>query len=135
MDKQQILIVDDEPLVISELVGFLRDEPYEIFTARNGTEGLEILRKEEIGLAVVEMDIEGLDGITLLKRVKAEKIQTTMLIMKGLGNMELGAEVIKAGAVSVFDKPIERDVFLAKVKKYMPPQDIWKSWLDGVTPL
>ena len=126
MDKQQILIVDDEPLVISELVGFLRDEPYEIFTARNGTEGLEILRKEEIGLAVVEMDIEGLDGITLLKRVKAEKIQTTMLIMKGLGNMELGAEVIKAGAVSVFDKPIERDVFLAKVKKYRPPQDIWR---------
>ena len=55
MDKQQILIVDDEPLVISELVGFLRDEPYEVFTARNGTEGLEILRKEEIGLAVVEM--------------------------------------------------------------------------------
>ena len=131
MDKQQILIVDDEPLVISELVGFLRDEPYEIFTARNGTEGLEILRKKEIGLAVVEMDIEGLDGITLLKRVKAEKIQTTMLIMKGLGNMELGEEVIKAGAMSVFDKPIERDVFLAKVKKYMPPQDIWKSWLES----
>ena len=45
--------------------------------------------------------------------------------------MELGAEVIKAGAVSVFDKPIERDVFLAKVKKYMPPQDIWKSWLES----
>ena len=131
MDKQQILIVDDEPLVISELVEFLRDEPYEIFTARNGIEGLEILRKEEIGLAVVEMGIEGMDGITLLKRVKAEKIQTVMLIMTGLGNMELGAEVTRAGAVSVFDKPIERDVFLAKVKKYMPPQEIWKSWLES----
>ena len=131
MDKQQILIVDDESLVISELVGFLRDEPYEIFTARNGIEGLEILRKEGIGLAVVEMKIKGMDGMTLLKRVKAEKIQTTMLIMTDLGNMELGAEVIKAGAVSVFDKPIEKDVFLAKVKKYMPPQDIWKSWLES----
>ena len=131
MDKQKILIVDDEPLVISQLVGFLRDEPYEIFTARNGTEGFEILRKEEVSLAVVEMKIKGMDGMTLLKRVKAEKIQTVMLIMTDLGNMELGAEVIKAGAVSVFDKPIEKDVFLAKVKKYMPPQDIWKSWLES----
>ena len=131
MDKQKILIVDDEPLVISELVGFLRDESYEIFIAKNGTEGLEILRKEEIGLAVVEMDIEGMDGLTLLKRVKEEKIQTVMLIMTGLGNMELGEEVIKASAVSVFDKPIEKDVFLAKIKKYMPPKDIWKTWLES----
>ena len=131
MDKQQILIVDDEPLVISQLVGFLKDEPYEIFTARNGIEGFGILRQEEVGLAVVEMDIKGMDGITLLKRVKKEKIQTVMLIMTDLGNMELGAEVIKVGAVSVFDKPIEKDVFLAKVKKYMPPQDIWKSWLES----
>ena len=131
MDKQQILIVDDAPLVISELVGFLRDEPYEIFTARNGIEGFEILRKEEVGLAVVEMGIEGMDGLTLLKRVKEEKIQTVMLIMTELGNMELGAEVIKTGAVSVFDKPIEKDVFLVKIKKYMPSQDIWKTWLES----
>ena len=131
MDKLQILIVDDEPLVISQLVGFLRDKPYEIFTARNGTEGFEILRQEEIGLAVVEMKIKGMDGMTLLKRVKEEKIQTVMLVMTDLGNMELGAEAIKAGAVSVFDKPIEKDVFLAKVKKYMPLQDIWKSWLES----
>ena len=131
MDKQQILIVDDEPLVISEFVEFLRDEPYEIFTARNGIEGFEILRKEEIALAVVEMKIKGMDGITLLKRVKEEKIQTVMLIMTSSGNLELGAEAIKAGAVSVFDKPIEKDVFLAKVKKYMPLQDIWKSWLEA----
>ena len=131
MDKQQILIVDDELCVISELVGFLRDEPYKVFTARNGKEGLEILRQEEIGLAVVEMKIKGMDGMTLLKRVKEEKIQTTILIMTSLGNMELGAEMTKAGAVSVFDKPIEKDVFLAKVKKYMPPQDIWKIWLES----
>ena len=131
MDKQRILIVDDDSLVISELIEFLRDESYEIFTARNGIEGLEILRKEKIGLAVLEIDIEGMNGLTLLKRVKAEKIQTTILIMTSLGKMELGAEAIKAGAVSVFDKPIKKDVFLAKVKKYMPPQDIWKSWLES----
>ncbi len=129
MDKQKILIVDDEPLVISELVGFLRDESYDVFTAENGFKGLEILRKENIDLAVVEID--AMDGITLLKRVKAEKIQTAMLVMTDLQSAELGEQLIKAGAVSVFDKPIKRDVFLAKIKKYMPPQDMWKIWLES----
>ena len=131
MDKQQILIVDDEPLVISELVGFLRDESYDVFTAENGIEGLEILRKEEIDLAVVEMDIEGMDGITLLENVKAEKIQTAILIMADFETIESVEKILKAGAVSVFDKPIKKDVFLAKLKEYMPPQDIWKTWLES----
>ena len=131
MDKQKILIVDDDPLIISELIGFVREEPYEIFTAENGVKGLEILQKEEIDLAVVEIYVEDMDGITLLKRAKAEKIQTAILIMTDLGTLELGEEVIKASAVSVFDKPIKRGAFLAKVKKYMPPQDMWKASLES----
>ena len=131
MDKQKILIVDDDPLIISELIGFVREEPYEIFTAENGVKGLEILQKEKIDLAVVEIYVEDMDGITLLKRAKAEKIQTAILIMTDLGTLELGEEVIKASAVSVFDKPIKRGAFLAKVKKYMPPQDMWKASLES----
>ncbi len=50
-----------------------------------------------------------------------------MLIMTSLRSAELGEQLIKAGAASVFDKPIERDVFLTQVKRYMPPQDIWKT--------
>ncbi len=129
MDKQKILIVDDEPLVISQLVGFLSDEPYDVFTAENGCKGLEILRKESIDLAVIEIDITDMDGITLLKQVKEKKIQIAMLIMTDLRSAELGEKAVKAGAVSVLDKPIKRDMFLAKIKKYMPPQDIWKTYL------
>ena len=127
MDKQKILIVDHDLLVISELAGFLWDEPYELCLAGYGIEGLEILRREEIDLAVVELHVEGIDAITLLKHVKEEKIQTAMLIMTSLRSAELGEQLIKAGAASVFDKPIERDVFLTQVKRYMSPQDMWKT--------
>ena len=131
MDKQKILIVDDEPLVMSQLVGFLSDEPYDVLTAEDGIVGIEILRQEKIDLAVVEAHLADMDGITLLKRVKKEKIQISMLIMTDLRSAELGEEVTRAGAVSVFDKPINRDAFLAKVKKYMPPQDMWKTDLES----
>ena len=131
MDKQKILIVDQEPRVISALERFLRDKSYEIFTAENGHKSLEILHKEKIDLAVVEAQVEDMDGITLLTHVQAEKIQTAILIMTSLGSAELGEQLIKAGAVSVLDKPIAKDRFLTKVKRYMPSQYMWKDRLES----
>lgn len=129
MDKQKILIVDDEPGVISELTGFLSSEPYEVFTAENGIEGLEILREKKIDLAVVEVSLRAMDGITLLKGVKREKIQTAMLILTGFGSAEIGATAIKFGAVDVVDKPVMRNEFLKKVKEHLPIRDLWRKSL------
>ena len=61
------------------------------------------------------MDIEGLEWNNAIEACEGGKNSDNYAEYEGFGNMELGA-VIKAGAVSVFDKPIERDVFLAKVK-------------------
>ncbi len=112
-------------------MGFLRDEPYKVFTAPNGIAGFEILKKEKIDLAVAEMYIAGLNGITLLKRVQAEKIQTHILIIGGVARLEATAEILQTGAVSVLDKPIVKDKFLAKIKKYMPSRDRWKTLLES----
>ena len=123
MEKQKILIVDREPRVIAE---FLTDELYDVFTARNGIEGLEILRRGHIHLAVADREAEGLDGIALLKRVKAENIQTPILIMGGVAPMELTEEILRAGAVSVVNKPIEKNRFLVKVEIHIPSGESWK---------
>jgi len=72
MNSQKILIVDGDPSTLSELGGFLVGEPYEVWTAQDGPECLDILRKEGIDLAIVELYIEGVNGIALLKLVKVE---------------------------------------------------------------
>lgn len=130
-EKQRILILDNDPRDISKLAGFLRDEPYDIFATHTGRECLEILRNEKVDLAVIEIHIEDMDGATLLKQVKAENIHTTMIAVTERGTMELAQKVLKAGAVRVFDKPIARDVFLAKVKKYMAPRASWKNKVEA----
>ena len=116
LNKQKILIIDHDPRVLSTLVEFLSDEPYDVCTAENAKEGLEILRREKIDLAVAEKDMAGLDGIALLKRVAAEKIQTNILIIGNVFLMEVTKEILTAGAVSVLDKPIVKDKFLAEVR-------------------
>lgn len=126
MEKQKILIIDHNPRVLSNLSGFMGDEPYDVFTAENGIEGLEILRRDHIHLAVADRGAEGHDGIILLKRVKTENIQTPVLIMGEVAPMELTEEILRAGAVSVLNKPVERNNFLAKVKTHIPSGSSWK---------
>ena len=126
MEKQKILIIDHDPRFLSDLAGFLSDEPYDVFTAENGIEGLEILRREHIHLVVADRGIEGHDGITLLNRVKAENIQTPILIMGEIAPMELTEEILQAGAVSVVNKPVEKNRFLAKVKIHISSGEGWK---------
>lgn len=131
MDQRKILIVDRDPDVTSELAEFLQDEPYEILTAEDGTDGLEILRKDRIDLAVVVACVEDKDGIALMEGVKAEEIRTTILLVTSMGTSELGEKVQKPFAMSVTDEPIDRDVFLANIRRYMPLQDMWKSRLES----
>ena len=126
MEKQKILIIDHAPRVLSDLAGFLSDETYDVFTAENGIEGLEILRREHIHLVVADSGAEGHDGIALLNRVKAENIQTPILIMGKVAPMELTEEILRAGAVSVVNKPVEKNRFLAKVKIHIPSGEGWK---------
>ncbi len=131
MENRKILIVDRDPVATSAIVGFLQDESYEIVTAENGQIGLEMLRKEEIELAVVEACVKDLDGITLLEGANSEEIQTEMLLVTSLGTLKSGENVHKAYAMSALNKPIDREAFLASIRRNMPLQDTWTRRLES----
>ena len=123
MSEQKVLIVDRDSCVISALCEYLSDELYDVFTARDGVAGFKTLRREKIDLAVVDKDIRDLDAISLLACLKVEKIQTNVLIIGGTERLESTERMFKLGAVGMLDKPICKDKFLAKVKKFMPSPD------------
>ena len=128
MDKQRILIIGHATYTMSAFIRFLIDGPHEVFTAPDGREGLEILRSEQIDLAIAEMYIEDVDGIHFAKRVRAAKVQTDILLRARSESLNLDEEIRKT-SVSVF--PIMRDKFLVKIKTLMPSQYPWKTKLES----
>ena len=126
MDKQKILIIGHATYTMSAFISFLIDGPHEVFTAADGREGLEILRSEQIDLAIAEMYIEDVDGVHFVKRVRAEKVQTDILLRARSGSQDLD---LLETSVSVF--PIMRDKFLVKIKTSMPSQYPWKTELES----
>ena len=85
---------------------------------------MKILRRETIDLSIVEMYMAGLDGVTLLRCLKEEKIQTNVLIMESVVPLEVTEKILKAGTAGVLDKPINKDRFLAKIKNCIPLNEV-----------
>ena len=102
MDKQKILIIGHATYTMSAFIRFLIDGPYEVFTAPDGREGLEILRSEQIDLVIAEMYIEDVDGIHFVKCLSAEKTQADILLRARSGSLKLSEEILESKVVSVF---------------------------------
>ena len=119
MDKQKILVVGHATYTMSAFIRFLIDGPYEVFTAPDGIEGLEILRRKKVNLVIAEMYIEDVEGIHFVKGISTEKIQIDILLRARSESLDLGEEILKT-KVRVF--PIVRDKFLVKIKTLVPSQ-------------
>ena len=124
-------MVDRRSAARSEIVRFLQDEPFEIVTAENGGEGLEMLRRRDIDLAVVEARVKEQDWTTLLRGIKAAEIRTEMLLVTSVRTSTSGKRVHGAYSIGALDKPIERDSFLANINRTLPLQDSWKRRLES----
>ena len=104
--KGNLLLVDDEKELLERLEMILEDFADEIFTAENGQEGYEVLLKEKIHCVVCDINMPVLNGVELLKKIRAENINTPFIFYTGHGSSELMLEVVKYGAFDFLNKPL-----------------------------
>jgi putative two-component system response regulator len=86
--NRNLLIVDDEPNVLSSLKRELRQEGYTIYLADRGKAGLDILEKHDIGVILSDQMMPGMDGVTFLEAAKQQKPDVVRLILTGLRSLE-----------------------------------------------
>ncbi len=117
MDKS-ILVVDDEPQILSALKRALRNQSYSVLIANDGNEALEILNQHEVALILSDYMMPGISGTELL--AQAEKIQphTIRIILSGHSDFQTVMQSIKEGVVHKFlAKPWSNDVLIEQINK------------------
>ena len=72
MPLTNVLIVDDEERFLKTTQTLLEKEGYKVFTAADGYKGLEALKDRRIDVVVLDVKMPGLDGVEVLKRIKAD---------------------------------------------------------------
>ena len=88
MTKERILIVDDEKNIVSSLQEILNDEGYDIVTAEDGLDALEIVQSEPPDLVLLDIWIPGMDGIEVLQAIKTYHPEIEVLVMSGHGTID-----------------------------------------------
>ena len=110
--KPRVLIVDDEEAVRSSLRMIFDYEGYEVFLAANGPAGLKMAEQESPDLVILDIKMPQMDGLEVLKRLKAEERSPPVVILSGHGTVKAAVEAVKLGAFDFIEKPPESDRIL-----------------------
>jgi two-component system nitrogen regulation response regulator NtrX len=113
---ESILIVDDEPAILTSLSKILEDEGYQIATAKSGQEALKMLGADPPDLMMLDIWMPELDGIETLKRAREQAPQVQVVMMSGHGNIETAVKAIKLGAYDFIEKPLSLENVTLRVR-------------------
>ena len=100
-----ILVLDDEALTLRTISRALRDEGFEVFLATTGEEALEIFARERPDIALLDVVLPGMDGIEVLRQVKAANPAAVVVMMSAYHVVERAVEAMKLGAYDYLVKP------------------------------
>lgn len=129
--KKKILVVDDEPHVVTYLETLLQDSGYETVAASNGREAMEAVKAERPNLICLDITMPEESGMKFYRELKADSalLQIPVIIVTavtGYGGDPDGLRKFLSGRRHVpppegfFSKPIEKTEFIAKVKQLLP---------------
>ena len=98
-DAPTLLLVDDEPSILSALRRLFRPHGYRIFTAESGAAGLAILEQESIDLIISDMRMPEMDGATFLKQVRQRWPQAMRILLTGYADITSTVSAINEGEI------------------------------------
>lgn len=114
---ESILLVDDEAGIRTVLGIALADSGYTVHTAENGKQALQIFDQVRPAIVLTDIKMPDMDGIELLRRIKAEDADTEVIMFTGHGDMELAIQSLKNDATDFVTKPIDDQVLEIALKR------------------
>jgi DNA-binding NtrC family response regulator len=105
----RVLVVDDEPSVGMIFHRILGEAGFEVVSASNGPECLRVLKKSEVHLVFLDLQMPGMDGVKTLRKIRETHPALPVLIMTAFQTVTSAVETMKLGALDYLIKPLEAD--------------------------
>jgi DNA-binding NtrC family response regulator len=121
MQKSKILIVDDELIMRESLAGWLERDGHDVKKTASGEEALTVLKDSRFDILLVDMKMEGMSGLDVLKEVKQSDPEVSVIMITAYGSISTAIEAMKMGAYDYLLKPFEPDelgMLIEKITEY-----------------
>ena len=122
MSKISILIVDDELVLRESLAAWLERDGHQVETAASGEEGLDRLMKKRFDIMLVDIKMEGMSGLTVLRKVKETDPDVAVVMITAFGSISTAIEAMKDGAQDYLLKPFDPNELGLLVEKIVSQQ-------------
>ena len=100
------LVIDDEQPTLFMFNIFLDAYGYEVLTAENAAEGIELFKKERPSIVFTDIKMPGMDGLNALKKLKSIDPEVQVIVMTGHGDEGLRKQAMELKATAFINKPI-----------------------------
>jgi two-component system, OmpR family, response regulator len=112
----RVLVVDDEPRIVSFVARALTAEGFRVDGAQDGLRGLDLARTGRYELVVLDLLLPGLDGVTVLRRLIDERPQQRVLVLSALSDVKEKVRCLELGASDYLSKPFALAELVARVR-------------------
>ena len=122
MSKTRIMVVDDELIIRESLAGWLERDGHTVDMAASGEEALEKLSAQHFDILLVDIKMEGMGGLDLLKAVNERGLDTDVVMITAYGSISTAIEAMKRGAVEYLLKPFDPEEIGLLIEKIIDRQ-------------
>lgn len=113
---EKLLIIEDEESIARVLQLELEFEGYEVATSHTGPDGLIMYREQEWDLVLLDLMLPGLNGLDVLRRIRADETMTPVILLTAKSDMEDKVTGLDLGANDYVTKPFEIEELLARIR-------------------
>lgn len=118
-EKYNILLVEDDVEIRNGIEIYLKNQGYGVFKAGNGEEGLEVLEKETVHLAILDIMMPVMDGITMLMKIREKKYEFPVIMLTAKSEEVDKIMGLNMGADDYVTKPFTPMELLARVNSHL----------------
>jgi len=106
-EAPSVLLVDDDVDICANMADILGDLGYEVAVAHEGATALELLRRRPYDVALLDLRMPGMDGLTLYREIKKLRAGTVAILVTAFAGGTTSEEALEAGAWHVLAKPVD----------------------------
>lgn len=115
--KTRVLLVDDDPNLLTSMRDILNFKGYETVQATKGREALEIITKTRVEVALVDLRLEDISGLELLREIKKTSPTIEVLLLTGHATQGSAIEAVQGGAFGYYQKPVDVDQVILAIQQ------------------
>ncbi|NIA08689.1 MAG: response regulator, partial [Nitrospiraceae bacterium] len=136
VSRPNILIVDDDQSIREFLEILLDKEGYRICSVASGEDAIQLMEQKDVSLVITDVRMPGIDGVTLLKKIKARYPDIPVILITAFASMDSAVAAMKEGAWDYLTKPFRieeiREVVAKALEKRPESQPLNRDPTDKV---